>query len=1038
MNQARIKIVRIPLVFMLAISCVAVFAQVPVLPDEHYNYANVDLPSHFTNLNTPGGSVVSNDNTPVNNPITDAGATLGRVLFYDKRLSANDSVSCSSCHQQEHGFSDPDILSTGFEDGLTGRHSMGLSNARFYEPGHFFWDERADTLEDQVLMPIQDPVEMGMDLDVLVPKLAATDFYPGLFESAFGSSDITADRISLALAQFVRSLVSYQSKFDLAFANGVGGGPDFEGTFSDSELLGEQLFNNPPGSPVQSLECFLCHGTTGHISDDVENNGLDANTSDDQGAGNGQFKAPSLRDIAARAPYMHDGRFETLEEVVEFYNSGIQPHPRLSNRLQDQNGQPVRFNMTDAEKAGLVAFMETLTDPFFLNDIKFSDPFTEPVASLDVFSGSWVDSTRGGEGWIIEVIDDASAVIFWFTFDENGDRTWLVGIAQRDGNTLSANMLLADGPVFGAGFDQANVTYQDWGTLAITFTSCRTSELQYASNLPAFGSGSLSPERLVGIDGLDCAQPSNAASNRFSGWSGSWIDLEHGGEGWIIEVIDEDTAVIFWFTFDENGDRVWLIGVADPNGQTLAADMLLASGPVFGAGFNQNDVSYTSWGTLEITFDDCGTASAVYASTVGGYGSGTMQPNRLTSLAGLDCNEAPNILLVIADDFGLDALSVYGVSAIQADTPVLNELAAEGLVFDQFWANPTCSPTRASLITGQHGFHTDVFEPGDNLADTELSVQDYLEQELPGIYSNAVVGKWHISRPNDLDHPEQMGVQHFAGILSGTFEDYNNWILTQNGVQSPETDYITSKYVDLSLDWIKDQSQPWFLWLAMTAPHEPFHLPPAHLHGRDLTGTEADINANPLDYYQAMIEAMDAEIGRLLEGLDENTRDNTIIIFMGDNGTPRRVIQAPYINSQGKGSLYQGGVNVPLFVSGAGVDRKGQRDESLVGVTDLFATISEIAGIEFDVPNDSISFYNLFKTQSIGTREFLYADAIDEEVKSWAVRNDRYKLIEDDLGNREIYDLALDEFENIDMVASGSVPAGVLQELIAIAASVRQ
>jgi arylsulfatase B len=187
-----------------------------------------------------------------------------------------------------------------------------------------------------------------------------------------------------------------------------------------------------------------------------------------------------------------------------------------------------------------------------------------------------------------------------------------------------------------------------------------------------------------------------------------------------------------------------------------------------------------------------------------------------------------------------------------------------------------------------------------------------------------------------------------------------------------------------------------------------------------------------------MIEAMDTEIGRLLEGLDQEARENTTIIFMGDNGTPRRVIQAPYINAQGKGSLYQGGVNVPLFVSGAGVNRIGERDESLVGVTDLFATISEIAGIDSEMPVDSTSIVGLFKSEGAGNRDFLYTDAIDEDINSWAVRYDQYKLIADELGQMELYDLQLDPFENDDLVQAGNAPANVIQELQAHADLIQQ
>ena len=163
----------------------------PVLPETPYRYDGGNLPRHFTQPDGPE-SIASADNTPDDNPTTDAGATLGRVLFYDTRLSANDSVSCGTCHQQAHGFSDPRRYSVGFDGQTTRRHSMSLTNARYYTRGRFFWDERAETLESQVLAPVQDPVEMGMTLDGLGTKLGQVDYYPRLFDQAFGSPAITA------------------------------------------------------------------------------------------------------------------------------------------------------------------------------------------------------------------------------------------------------------------------------------------------------------------------------------------------------------------------------------------------------------------------------------------------------------------------------------------------------------------------------------------------------------------------------------------------------------------------------------------------------------------------------------------------------------------------------------------------------------------------------------------------------------------------------------------------------------------------------
>ncbi|MDM7860487.1 cytochrome c peroxidase [Alteromonas sp. ASW11-36] len=354
------------------------------LPDVPYDYETLDLPAHYT-MDVPGQrlptSVNGLDNTPANNPVTNDGATLGRVLFYDKSLSANGEVACASCHIQALGFSDDATLSVGFEGGQTARHSMTLINARYYQRGRFFWDERATTLEEQVLQPFQDPVEMGMSLDEVVAAVAARDFYPELFTNAFGSSEVTSERIALALAQFVRSIVSYSSRYDEGRAMANAPGDDFF-NFTAQENLGKNLFlqNIPNGG----AGCFGCHTTEAFVSANPGpmNNGLDLATTD-EGAGavfnnpifEGRFKTSSLRSIELTAPYMHDGRFATLEEVVEHYNSGVQAHPTLSPALTDQNGDPIRLNLTDEQKAALVAFLKTLTDESISREVKWSDPF---------------------------------------------------------------------------------------------------------------------------------------------------------------------------------------------------------------------------------------------------------------------------------------------------------------------------------------------------------------------------------------------------------------------------------------------------------------------------------------------------------------------------------------------------------------------------------------------------------------------------------------------------------------------------------------
>ncbi|MDQ8165757.1 MAG: cytochrome c peroxidase [Gemmatimonadota bacterium] len=336
------------------------------LLDASFRYSDADgnVPGHFTNGNGgPGGLVSTQDNTPATNPITNAGAALGRALFYDPRLSGNDLVSCASCHQQSSGFADTARLSTGFRGGLTGRHSMALTNARYYGRGRFFWDERAATLEDQVLRPIQDTVEMGMTLDQLEKKLALTDYYPVLFSAAFGTPMITRDRISLALAQFVRSLVSGRSRFDQAAAAGP---TAFATVLTAIEDRGRDVF--------AQVGCARCHATFAQLADDTHNTGLDFAVTD-VGAGNGRFKSPSLRNVGVRGRFMHDGRFSSLAEVVEFYDNGVRNNPNLDQRLRGPGGQPQRLNLSADDKAALVAFLNTLTDPTFLTDTRFSNPF---------------------------------------------------------------------------------------------------------------------------------------------------------------------------------------------------------------------------------------------------------------------------------------------------------------------------------------------------------------------------------------------------------------------------------------------------------------------------------------------------------------------------------------------------------------------------------------------------------------------------------------------------------------------------------------
>ena len=337
------------------------------LPDAPYHYANVELPAHFLQ---PGHNA---DNSPADNPITDSGATLGRVLFYDRRLSANGKTACSSCHVQQHAFADTRPLSTGFHGALTDRRAMPLVNLRYYQRARFFWDERAGNLEEMVLLPIQSRIEMGQDLNTLVERLSRDATYRRLFEHAFGDRRITQQRIGKALAQFVRSMVSYQSRYDDGRARVRSADEDFD-NLNLQENRGKALFlRNCTG-------CHMKDGDEHFFVPSPSNNALRDTTSADGGVGDvtlraadlGLFKSPSLRNVAVTAPYGHDGRFKTLDALIDHYSDIVISNP---GHDYDTPREPLRF--TRSEKAALIAFLKTLTDEKFLTDPKFSSPFAE-------------------------------------------------------------------------------------------------------------------------------------------------------------------------------------------------------------------------------------------------------------------------------------------------------------------------------------------------------------------------------------------------------------------------------------------------------------------------------------------------------------------------------------------------------------------------------------------------------------------------------------------------------------------------------------
>ncbi|MGO4910523.1 sulfatase-like hydrolase/transferase [Pseudorhodobacter sp. W20_MBD10_FR17] len=390
----------------------------------------------------------------------------------------------------------------------------------------------------------------------------------------------------------------------------------------------------------------------------------------------------------------------------------------------------------------------------------------------------------------------------------------------------------------------------------------------------------------------------------------------------------------------------------------------------------------------------------------------------------------PNILLIIADDMGVEASHCYSLGENQAKMPNIEQLCANGLVFDNAYSAPVCSPTRASIMTGKYGFRTGVGaaipkDGGDNgLSDNETSLFDVLASTP---YKSNLIGKWHLSSSfDDLTHPDRLGVSDYFGMLGGGVPDYFNWQAVENGKTVQIKNYATTELTDRSISWIAEQQSPWFLWLAYNAPHAPFHVPPSNLHSaKDLNPDKAAIDANPLPYYNAMLEAMDTEIGRLLGTLSEDVRKDTVVIFIGDNGTPGQVSRAFYGPRRSKGTIYEGGTHIPFIVQGPSFD-KG-RNPSLVNTTDLFATIADLAGVKSEA-QDSISILPIVNGKS-GPRDDAYVEHFSDlpsapaDVFGWAIREGDWKLVVEDGAEPKLYNIAVDPLEAVDLLADGASDA---------------
>lgn len=396
-----------------------------------------------------------------------------------------------------------------------------------------------------------------------------------------------------------------------------------------------------------------------------------------------------------------------------------------------------------------------------------------------------------------------------------------------------------------------------------------------------------------------------------------------------------------------------------------------------------------------------------------------------------------NILIVIADDLGVDHVLAYGEGAAPPQTTTIDAMAARGVLFRNAWAYPVCSPARACINTGRYGYRTGVGHVAQALLPlTESTLPEMLDAVNSG-YAHAWIGKWHLGGNRNPTHPNDSGWSHFAGLTGGTVSDYYNWRRTVNGQSANSTTYTSTKMVDDALSWIQSQNQPWVCVLAFNAPHSPFHSPPAGLHSQDLTGQNP--STNPTPFYKAAVEALDTELGRLFTSLGSEL-DDTNVIFFGDNGTPSQTTELPFLRNHSKGTPYEGGVRVPFVVAGPAVASGGREATSVVSVVDMLATVGDLTGHDLRPPlvkTDSVSIVPyLSNSLQTSLRSTIYAESFTAGSNplnnGFAVaRNVDYKLIRNYRASgsvtEELYHLPSDPFETNDLTAGGLTASEQLQ-----------
>lgn len=406
----------------------------------------------------------------------------------------------------------------------------------------------------------------------------------------------------------------------------------------------------------------------------------------------------------------------------------------------------------------------------------------------------------------------------------------------------------------------------------------------------------------------------------------------------------------------------------------------------------------------------------------------------LLALLAVDAGRAEardNFLILVADDLGVDGVAVYsddlayghpGEGADHPPTPRIDALAADGVLFRNAYTNSKCAPSRAQILTGRHALRTGIGVPGAAVLDL---AETTIAELVSATHATAAIGKWHVGPNDDADHPIEQGFDYFSGALNGNIDDYDAWTKTTNEAGgSPTITASHSVYAtdDNSAEAIAKIAEfgedPWLVYLAFSAPHAPFHVPTGPLT------TAVDAGSSNRTKYEAAVEAMDREIGDVIDSIPASILADTTIVFLGDNGTPPAVTEPPFVSSHAKSTVYEGGINVPLIVKSPHAV-PGTESTALVHSTDVFATIADILGLA-STAEDSLSLLPYLRDPTREThpaRPYAYAEQFEPNGLPGpytdhrkGIRDDRYKLIWRNGVFEEFFDLTASPFEDANLL----------------------